>query len=803
MPQPPYTHPIATPPDAPGPPQDPPEGEARRAGPRPTYRAAIVGAGRGGEAILRMVAEDRLERFQMQIVGVADTDLDAPGMRYARSIGVPHIVTDFQALFEIPDLQVIIELTGSEAVRDELERSRPRHIRLIDHFGASLFWELYTAEEAIINHRTELRQRVETERRWISQIFDSIPDEIVVVDREMVVQDANASFLRNNDYPDIEAVRGKRCYEVEQRVRGECQVAVEDCPFFTAMRNRTTTSLVRKHFDKMGRARFAAIVAAPLLDSGGEVVGVIESTRDISHRILLEEELRAAEGRLQQFLDLAPVAAFVKNTRGQYLEVNPAACALVGKEKHEILGRTDLETLPREAAELFRREDREVLSTRAPLHTERQIPLRGQTVTLSTTRFPLFDAHGEVTGVGVLVRDVTALRDAEAELDRTRAYISNVANHSPLIIVTLDLTGKVLSFNPGAEEAIGYQADELIGQSVAVFFPDEQERRALQRRVREHGAVRDHETHLVRKDGSRVPVSMTISRLRDADGAVVGTVTIAKDISARRALLNQVLQSERMAAVGRLASGVAHEINNPLAVIGEIAGYLGELLEDDPAVDDAETRQEMEVGLPKITQQVQRCRAITLRLLSFARKSAARIEVTDVNRALEEILPFVAKEAQLARVEIHKAYTANLPPVRIEEMQLQEIFINLINNAIQAVSTERKADGCVLLETRREGNKVVVEVQDNGPGIEPDVADKIFDPFVTTKAPGVGTGLGLSICYAIVKRYDGEILVGSDPGLGASFQVVLPIHTPGAEDEPSTDPLDAPEPPEQPQGGWQ
>lgn len=742
---------------------------------RKPLTTAIVGGGKGCASILEMAAEDRLGRFRMRVVAVADVNPEAPGVQLARSMGVPLITTDLREIVAIPGLDLIIELTGSTAVRDELERTRDRSVQLIDHFGASLFWELFTAEEAIIEQRTEMRERVEAERQWISQIFDSIPDEIVVVDTNMVVQDANASFLRNNGYGEVREVRGRHCYELEQRVRGECQVAVEDCPFFTAMRNRSTTSLVRKHFDKMGRARFAAIVAAPLLDVQGDVVGVIESTRDISHRILLEEELKATESRLQQFMELAPMAAFVKTVRGQYLEVNPAACTLFGRPRYEILGRTDLEILPRETAEIFRADDRRVLETREPYQSEEEVVLDGRAQFLYSTRFPVLDATGQVSAIGGVLRDVTALKTAESELNRTRAYLANVANHSPMIIVTLDMAGNILSFNPGAEESIGYRAAEVIGQPVAIFFEDPDERRELQRRVIRDGAVRDHETHLRRKDRSQVPVAMTISQLKDADGVVVGTVTIARDISQRRALMNQVLQSERMAAVGRLAAGVAHEINNPLAVMGEIAGYLDELLDEDPLAKDPDTQAELKSGLPKIIHQVQRCRTITMRLLTFARKSAANVEVTDVNRSLEEILPFVAKDAHLALITIEKDYDPNLPQVRMEEMQLQEIFINLIHNAIQAVSAHRESGGRIWLKTVRDGAKVVVTVKDNGPGIAPEVAGKLFDPFVTTKAPGQGTGLGLSICYAIVKRYDGEITVDSEPGKGATFRVVLPV----------------------------
>ncbi len=752
----------------------------------PRLNTAIVGGGRGCATFMRMAAEDRLGRFRMRVLGVADTNPDAPGLAVARAVGVKIITDDYHELLQIPDLDVILELTGDIEVRDELERIRPRHVRLLDHFGASIFWELYTAEEEVISQRTAMRETVEEERQWITQIFDSIPDEIVVVDTNMKVLQANASFLRNNGYRNVGEVSGRLCYELEQRVRGECQVAVEDCPFFTAMNHKSTTSIVRKHFDKMGRARFAALVAAPLLDSDGNVAGVIESTRDISHRILLEEELKATESRLKQFMDLAPVASYVKNPAGKYLEVNPAACALLGKEKHDVLGHTDLELLPRKAAEAFRAADREVLGTRAPVHRTDEVHLSDEEpIYLISTRFPVTDAEGNVTALCGLMRDATALKTAERELDQARDYLQNIATHSPMIIVTINMAGDILTFNPGAEESLGWKAEEVAGRSIGELFPDIREREKLQRRVVTEGAVRDHETRLLRRDGTAVPVNMTLSQLKDADDNMVGTVGIAKDISKRRSLLQQMMQSERMAAVGRLAAGVAHEINNPLAVIGEIAGYLEELLEDDPKVDDPETLEELTDSMPKIIKQVKRCRSITFRLLTFARKSAAREEQAHVNAAIEEIIPFVEKDARLAKVEIDLSLDDTIPRVRMEELQLQEIFINLISNAIQAVPTD--GSGRIWVKTQLVSGKVQVTVRDNGPGIEANVADRLFDPFVTTKAPGQGTGLGLSICYAIVKRYDGEITVQTHPGEGATFKVTLPIQR---ESEASSEVID-------------
>ncbi len=740
-------------------------------GPSP-YNTAIVGGGKGCESFIRMVMEDKLGRFRLHICGVAELDLEAPGIRLAREIGVTEITSDYRKLYEIDGLDLIIELTGNIEVRDELERTRPRHVRLIDHFGATLFWEVYQAQAAVILQRTETRRQVEAERERVSQIFDSIPDEIAVLDDNMVIQDANASFLRNNNLT-IEQVRGMHCYEVDQGIRGECQVAIEDCPFFEVMRSREATSITRKHFDQEGNARYAAIVAAPMIDHDGEVIGMIEATRDITRRIQAEAELQLTEVKLQQFMEMAPVAAYVKNLQGQYIEANPAACQLYGRSKSEMVGKTDLEILPRETADSFRASDKVVQKTRSQLSIDGARDLSGRRVFLSTIKFPVLDTEGKVTAVCGISRDVSALKEAELALTRTRDYLQNVLDNSPLLVITTDLEGRVVSFNPRAQESLGYALDEIMGRPASSLYKDPEERQGLLEKVEKAGVARDYETTLVGKDGRAFPASLTLSQLKDTEGKMIGTVGIGRDISARKALMNQVLLSERLAAVGRLAAGVAHEINNPLAVIGEIGGFLAECVEDDPKGDDPETIAELQEGLPKLLAQVDRCRTITHRLLSFSRKSEVKVKETDIPAALEEVFPFLEKEARLANIQIHRDLSPDLPPLLIEEVQLQEIFINLINNARQAIG--KRGSGNIWIEGDSEKGKVILTIKDDGPGISEEVKNKLFDPFVTTKAPGQGTGLGLSICYGIVKRFDGAITVESEPGAGATFRVILPV----------------------------
>jgi len=253
---------------------------------------------------------------------------------------------------------------------------------------------------------------------------------------------------------------------------------------------------------------------------------------------------------------------------------------------------------------------------------------------------------------------------------------------------------------------------------------------------------------------------------------MIGTVGISRDISRRKGLMNQIIQSERLAAVGRLAAGVAHEINNPLAIISEIGGFLTDLVEGPTVTDHDKLVQSLKKWLPRLNEQVKRGRSVTYRMLRFARKIEADVDVVDVNKALDEVLPFLMKEAKLATVTISRDYQEDLPNVHVEEMQLQEIFINLITNAIQAMKD--RGHGNVWLSTRGEAGKVLITVKDDGPGIPEKIKDRLFDPFVSTKPPGHGTGLGLSICYGVVKRYDGEIRVESEEGKGATFTVVMP-----------------------------
>jgi two-component system, NtrC family, sensor kinase len=240
----------------------------------------------------------------------------------------------------------------------------------------------------------------------------------------------------------------------------------------------------------------------------------------------------------------------------------------------------------------------------------------------------------------------------------------------------------------------------------------------------------------------------------------------------RRAELgHQMVQIEKMATVGRLAAGIAHEINNPLQMITNQAGWIGELLPDeDPA--QLKNLDEYQKAVEQIKHHVRRAGTITHRLLGFSRKISTEKQSVHLNDLIEETISFVEHEAGYTNVSIVRKYAEDLPPTMTDGPQLQQVFLNLLNNAIDAVGQ----DGKIEIRTATAGpDSIILEFADSGPGIKPENLKQIFDPFFTTKEPGKGTGLGLYISYDIVQKLGGTIKVENRKGGGAVFTIVLPV----------------------------
>ena len=238
----------------------------------------------------------------------------------------------------------------------------------------------------------------------------------------------------------------------------------------------------------------------------------------------------------------------------------------------------------------------------------------------------------------------------------------------------------------------------------------------------------------------------------------------------RTVMTHQVIETGRLASIGELAAGIAHEINNPVAIMVQEAGWIDDLLQDDDPTSEANLT-EIERAVSQIQTQGDRCKEITYKLLSFARKTDPSVREVALNDIVEEVIGLTSQKTRYANVQIVTELSPNLPDIQASPTEIQQVLLNLVNNAVDAID---QPGGTVTVVTRTEGDAVVLEVSDTGKGIPEANLGRIFDPFFTTKPVGQGTGLGLSICYGIVEKIGGSITVESEIDEGTTFTASFP-----------------------------
>jgi two-component system NtrC family sensor kinase len=347
-----------------------------------------------------------------------------------------------------------------------------------------------------------------------------------------------------------------------------------------------------------------------------------------------------------------------------------------------------------------------------------------------------------------------------------------------------------LAANPHLKLIFGYP-DHTKQSDVRPFdrerFVDLQARAALLERLRADGSVADYLLRLRRADGAVVWIEVTARAQRPGANGTMRIEALARDVTERkklederRDLYNQLLQAEKMAALGQTISGVAHELNNPLATILSWADRLSQR----KSADDTTRR-----GIDTILSESERAARIVRNLLTFARKRQTTRVMVDVNQVIRETIALRSYEQRLSNIAIIDALASGLPQVLADGHQLQQVLLNLIINAEQAMLSAH-GRGVIVVRTWHDADRelVVLEINDDGPGIPAEVQPKIFDPFFTTKEIGKGTGLGLTVAYAIVHEHGGRIRLESRPGAGASFYIDLPVAggrlPPGTESRP-------------------
>jgi len=626
-----------------------------------TLNVAIVGGGKACYNLLKILDENRQSRLKIKILGVADVNPGAPGLCYAKELDL--FTTDrIQGLFDLDGLNLIIELTGSAKVKEAVFRTKPSGVSIMDHVSARLLWDLVQIETEKMEQEREHQRYAERAKKQTQVILDSLPYRIMVINLDFIVETVNQTFLKEFDFT-RDDILGRHCYEARYGLDKPCKEAGNICYLedrLEQIKEKGSLSTIKEYVDENGETRFDVITLAPIFDEQGKVIQLLEASRDVSERLMLEREMQ-----------------------------------------------------------------------------------------------------------------------------KSNIFFQNVIQSTVDGIVVVDTKGNVLIFNEGMENLTGYTRKEIMehGHLASFYNIDVAKENMKKMRSDQHGLLgklNPTSMSITTKEGKEVPVTISASIIIINDNEVgsVGVFTDMREVLQMRKDLEdahlQLVQSEKIASVGRMAAGVAHEINNPLAGALIYAELLKEELQDDP---------KNQGDIQEVINQTLRCKKIVAELLEFSRQSIGQTSSFSLEYLINQCLNLLINQVLFQDIRVKTEIEPDIPEMVGDMGQLQQVFTNLFINAAHAM--EEKGMLKVVANYQPDDSRFVIKVSDTGPGIPAESRDKIFDIFFTTKPVGKGTGLGLSITQNIIQLHGGTIAFDCPPGGGTTFTIELPLEFNEAQtDEP-------------------
>ncbi len=351
------------------------------------------------------------------------------------------------------------------------------------------------------------------------------------------------------------------------------------------------------------------------------------------------------------------------------------------------------------------------------------------------------------------------------KLEINQQYLQNILQYSDSAIMVVDANEEFIAWNKGAEKIFGYLPEEIIGKNSSTFLPEGDkylhELKNIVDEVKAKGFVKIVETERMTKDNRMIPVQLNVAMLPGEDNSYAGRTVVITDVSEVRKLQQQVDQSEKLAVIGQLAAGVAHEIGNPLASISSIVQILQRKSKDQFISDQ----------LANVKDNISRISKIVRELVDLSRPPSHDESITQINEVIKTAVGIVKYDKRVKRVEFKTYLDENLPLIKVVPDQLIQVFINILINALDAIEGE----GIIKVKSSYDEKYIFVSLLDNGCGMELETITRIFDPFFSTKQVGKGTGLGLSVSFGIVKKIGGDIKVNSKLGNGSEFIVQIPL----------------------------
>jgi PAS domain S-box-containing protein len=584
-------------------------------------------------------------------------------------------------------------------------------------------------------------------RHWL-EVFDAISDFIVVHD------ELNNILRVNRSLADFVGIAPDQLIGINMRALDALSTGASphSCPFC-----RTGDGLDEYVHPVLERAYL--ISTSRIHAASSAQLQTVHVLKDITDR-------REAERRYRELFDNIQEGIYVSTPQGRFIEVNDAMVRILGYSSRDEVLQLDIPTQVYFSPQ--RRQELAALLERGGEMRNHEEVLRrkdGSPVHVFMNCFAMSDATGKVLQHRGLMLDVTGLHQSQTELQKERDFSSKILSHTQSLILVTDTDG-VISYANRRWSGLGFQQSQILGHALPDLCAGPR-RAALQdalAAVARGQQVDNFDLPLVRGDGVSAQFSANLSPISGEDGRVSSIVVVMTDVTDSAMLRSKLMHAEKMAAVGQLVSGVAHEVNNPLTAI---LGFTDLLMENPETPESA--RRDLRV----ILQEAQRTKQIVQNLLSFARQMPPQRQSVQLNSILQRTVHLRSYDFMSHGIQVVERFDDSLPQVVGDSHQLQQVFLNILNNAYDAVR-ESTRPARIEITSARAGAYVEISFRDSGLGIvDP---NKIFDPFFTTKDVGKGTGLGLSICYGIVHEHGGEITChNNSDSEGATFIVRLPI----------------------------
>ena len=491
-----------------------------------------------------------------------------------------------------------------------------------------------------------------------------------------------------------------------------------------------------------------------------------------------EETLRQPEERYRTIVEEMEEVYYELDLDGNYTFFNDVMCKQLGRTREELMGMNYRVYTPEEDVKSVYKIYNEVYRTGKPRRWYPMVNIRkdGTRIFVEDSIFPLRSATGEIVGFKGISRDVTERKRAEEALRQSEEKYRTILEEMDEGYYEVDVAGSYTFLNDVVCAMLGYTRKELMGMNYRIYTPEEDIRSVYKvyNEVYRTGKPRRWYPMVnIRKDGTRIFVENSILPIRNPEGEINGFRGISRDVTERKRMEEERRQMEqkaqlasRLASVGEMASGIAHEINNPLT---GVIGYAQLLLQED-------LPENIRKDLETINDGAQRVANVIQRLLAFARQSKPQRTYVHINEVVATTLDLRGYHLETSNIKVAAQLAPDLPVTIADAGQLQQVFLNLIVNAETEMKLAR-GSGRLTVKTEQIDTIIRISFEDDGPGIAKENLERIFDPFFTTRQVGQGTGLGLSVCYGIVSEHGGRIYAESKPGRGATFIVELPIIT--------------------------